>query len=250
MRLNGKRIVVTRAPHQADSLARLITDVGAVPILYPCIDIAPPADTRPLDDALRELSAFGWLIITSQNTVYALAERLHILGISPDWSQLNIAAVGTSTAEIVREVFGAEVALIPQPQTAEALANALKIVPCERVFLPQSARATDDLAKRLAQMGFIVTTATAYDNVIGQGGADVPAMLDAGQIDAITFTSASTVDRFAERLSPRAVPVELPVACIGSSTAEAAHRHGYHTVITPDTFALSDMLDALAGWFG
>lgn len=249
MSLQGKAVVVTRAPHQAGELARLLEDAGARAILYPCIDIAPPDDTDLLDDALRKLDTFDWLILTSQNTVVALEKRLIALRISPDWSQINIAAVGDSTADCVRETFGVGVDLMPEMQTAEALAEAFGAFEGGQIFLPQSARAGDGLAERLAKMGFSVTAVTAYDNVIGQGGDDVPALLDAGQIDAITFTSASTVERFAERLSPRDIPVNLPVVCIGSSTAEAARSAGYKTVIVPEVVGLREMVAALAGWF-
>lgn len=250
MSLQGKSIVVTRAPHQAGELARLLQSAGAEVILYPCIDIVPPDDTDFLDDALRKLDTFDWLILTSQNTVYALEKRLTFLGISPEWGHLKIAAVGASTAESVREKFGVTVDLMPETQTAEALAEALKSSPRGRTFLPHSARAGDDLAERLTQMNFKVTAVTAYDNVIGQGGADVPTLLDAGRIDAITFTSASTVERFAERLLPHNVPVNVPVVCIGASTAEAAERQDYQMVIVPEVVGLREMVAALMRHIG
>ncbi|HEY7092102.1 MAG TPA: uroporphyrinogen-III synthase, partial [Ktedonobacterales bacterium] len=67
--LQGKAIVVTRAPHQADALALLLAGAGAMPVFYPCVDIAPPNDPTPLDTALRAASAgdFDWLALTSAN---------------------------------------------------------------------------------------------------------------------------------------------------------------------------------------
>ncbi len=46
--LRGKRIVNTRALHQAADFDALLTKYGAVPISYPCIVIEPPADTTQL----------------------------------------------------------------------------------------------------------------------------------------------------------------------------------------------------------
>ncbi|MCX7671089.1 MAG: uroporphyrinogen-III synthase, partial [Anaerolineae bacterium] len=82
--LQGKRIAVTRAAHQAGELDDLLRRRGAEPLPYPCIAIAPPADTGPLDAALRELAAgaFDWLVLTSRNAVDVLADRLAALGLS------------------------------------------------------------------------------------------------------------------------------------------------------------------------
>ncbi|MCB0231019.1 MAG: uroporphyrinogen-III synthase, partial [Anaerolineae bacterium] len=61
---------------------------------YPCIAIAAPADTGPLDGALRDLAAgrFDWLVLTSSNAVTVLAERLHILAID------SLSASGAAVA--------------------------------------------------------------------------------------------------------------------------------------------------------
>ena len=71
MMLAGKRIVITRARHQAGAFADLLREHGAIPILYPCIAIIPPDDPAPLDEALAHLSAYDWMLITSANTVRA-----------------------------------------------------------------------------------------------------------------------------------------------------------------------------------
>jgi len=63
MSLAGKRVVNTRAAHQAAELDDLLRGRGAVPVSYPCIAIAPPADPAPLDAALRDAAAgasTGW----------------------------------------------------------------------------------------------------------------------------------------------------------------------------------------------
>ena len=58
--LVGKRVVITRAPHQADELAALLRERGAEALLYPCIDIAPPEDSAALDAALHTAANGGF----------------------------------------------------------------------------------------------------------------------------------------------------------------------------------------------
>src|SRR5262245_22252377 len=99
--LRDKRVVITRALHQAEEMAALLRERGAQPLLYPCIAITPPDDTRLLDTALKavERGGFDWLVLTSANTVYALDERLKALGLNVGaLANLRIAAIGRVTA--------------------------------------------------------------------------------------------------------------------------------------------------------
>ena len=55
--LEGKRILVMRAAHQAGKLSEGLRALGAVPVEVPVLEIQPPADPAPLDRALRILAA-------------------------------------------------------------------------------------------------------------------------------------------------------------------------------------------------
>lgn len=248
MSLEGKRIVVTRAAHQAESLANLLRDKGAIPIFYPCIAIYPVENSQELDAALKRIETYDYLLITSSNTAYALKQRLDALKLSPDFSRLKIAAIGESSAEAVTNFLGAEVAFMPEMQTGAALAQSLPIVNKMRVFLPQSTLANEEICQTLTERGAIVESITAYENHIGEGGANVPAMLKQGEIDALTFTSSSTVDYFLKRIAPQTA-FELPAAVIGSSTAKTAHGLGFQQLIMPDEYNLAAMLALLDEYF-
>ncbi len=228
MSLQGKRVVVTRAAHQAGELADLLRQRGAVPVLYPCIALVPPQDTTALDYVLRNLAAFDWLILTSANTVDILRLRAARLNIAP---RLKVAAVGAATAAALRDALGIEADFIPAVQTAEHLAEALPLRPGERVFLPQSAIARPHLRQILSERGAHVTAITAYKTTVGTGGEDVPYLLETGQIDALTFTSSSTVTHFVQRAGTVS---EVPAACIGAATAQTAREAGFGCVIAPD----------------
>ena len=70
--LANKRILVTRAAHQAGKLSEGLRAAGADPIEVPVLEIRPPASYDPLDMALRHLYGYDWLILTSANTVRAV----------------------------------------------------------------------------------------------------------------------------------------------------------------------------------
>ena len=175
--LSGKRIAVTRARHQAPPLAAIIRDFGGEPVAYPCIAIAPPADQRPLDDCLRRLAEFDWLLLTSGNTARAIAERLPALGIQLAATGIQAAAAGPATAAEARRRLSCEVQHVPAEYGAGHLARSLPLgEPC-RVLLPQSDLAGASAAAVLRARGADVTTVVAYRTIMGAGGADLPAMI-------------------------------------------------------------------------
>ena len=248
MSLKDKRIVITRAPHQVGKLVKMLKDKGAVSLIYPCIDIAPPEDTDELDEALHNLKAYDWLVLTSINTVLAIHRRMVALQIEMKRSNLKIAVVGTSTAGAIEELFGVKPDFVPEEYTGKALANTLPDHEKMRVFLPQSEIASMDTASILQSRGIDTTVVSAYKNIVGQEGEDIPSQLTENRIDALTFTSGSTVEGFVHRIEPL-IAYDLPVACIGTSTAEIARRYGFKNIIVPKKFTLEDMLTALEKHF-
>lgn len=246
--LTGKQVVITRTLHQTGELADLLIAHGAIPVLYPCIAIVPPTDTNLLDNALHQLADYDWLILTSSNTVMALAERLHSLKIVPDWRHISVAAVGDKTAALARDCLGVEVDFVPEKFTAEALATQIPIYSGTSILLPQSSIARTLVSDVLQAAGANITVVTAYETVIGQGGADVPALLQSKLIDALTFTSPSTVENFVLRIHPLPIP-DLPVVCIGTVTAEAARKAGFGHVVTSDYHTIEAMIDSLRRYF-
>ncbi|HZD48074.1 MAG TPA: uroporphyrinogen-III synthase, partial [Silvibacterium sp.] len=112
--LTGRRILVTRARHQAGQLSARLAELGAEVIEIPAIEILPPASWEPLDAALRNLHRYQWLIVTSANTVRSIRERLTALNLdTAGFSHLKIAAIGPSTAQVLRET-GLPVTLTPE----------------------------------------------------------------------------------------------------------------------------------------
>jgi uroporphyrinogen-III synthase len=254
--LVGKRVVNTRAVHQAKDLDQLLRQHGAIPLPYPCIAIAPPEDTNALDTALRALAAgaYTWMVLTSANTVRVLAQRLDSLGLTLQKEPtVMIAAVGTATAESARALLGLEANLMPAEFTAQALGNTLDLEAGTRVFLPQSAAARSTLAEELSKSGARVTAIDAYRTVLGSGGVELPALLDRHEVDAIVFASSSGVQNFVVRLAAEGgKPSNLGgvcIACIGPRTAETAQEHGLVVTIVPAVHTLEGVIEGLTGYY-
>lgn len=247
--LYGKHVVVTRAPHQAQEFAQMLEAAGAIPVLYPAIQVQSLEDTSALDDALTSLGDYDWLLVTSRNTVFVLWQRIKVLGVQPDLDGVSIAAVGPSTADAVKAYLGADVDLVPSEHIAEGLLTELPSMTGQRVLLPQSAIARPVITDELRSAGATVDAISAYETVMGTGGEDVPALLQKGRIDALTFTSASTVKHFALRVGGLADSQHIPAACIGPQTGDAAHEAGFEHVIMPEHYTLTGLTQALKAYF-
>ena len=139
MSLQGKKIVVTRAAHQADGLADMLADRGAEPLLFPCIGVEPPENPSILNNALRTIDRFDWLVLTSSNTVIALEKHLSKLGKEREiFDGLKVAAVGEQTAQTAADLLGITVDVLPdEQQSAEGLAAVLPNMEGLKVFLPR-----------------------------------------------------------------------------------------------------------------
>jgi uroporphyrinogen-III synthase/uroporphyrinogen III methyltransferase/synthase len=254
--LAGKRVVNTRAAHQAAELDALLRERGAEPVSYPCIDILPPEDSSALDEGLRGVAAgeYDWLVLTSENTTLSLAHRAEALGISPAaLNKVRVAVVGPKTAQAARALLGIEADLVPDEYVSEALAKSLKAQPISRIFLPQSSLARTVLEEELRSAGFEVTAVDAYRTVIGSGGADVPHLLAKRLVDAVIFTSESTGHYFVDRLDAeggaRADLQAVCLACIGRVTAAALARHGLKPTIMPATYTLEGLLTEMEHYY-
>ena len=78
----GRRVLVTRAAHQAGKLSEGLRALGAEPVEVAVLEIRAPERFDSLDAALRRLDGYDWLILASANAVRALAERAAALGIA------------------------------------------------------------------------------------------------------------------------------------------------------------------------
>lgn len=234
--LAGRRVVVTRARHQARGLIERLEAAGATVVEVPTIDVADPRDGGAALAEAAEAVDRGeheWVAFTSANA----ARRFLPLLRSPGRSR--VAAVGPGTAAVV-ESLGARCELVAEQAIAEELVGAFPSGP-GRVLVPQAEAARDALAEGLRAKGWTVTTVVAYRTVALSVSAAAAAAARAA--DAIAFTSASTVESFVGGAGLAALaPV---VACIGPRTADAARARGVEVTVVADDHTLDGVVAAL-----
>jgi uroporphyrinogen-III synthase len=254
--LGGRRIVVTRAREQAAELARALSARGAEPVLAPVIRIQPVDDLAALRAALAGLSAYRWVVFTSQNAVHIVFDRLVAWGLTPRvFAGTSVAAIGTATAESLAQR-GVTPALVPEEFVGEALAAALIASSGEslagaRVLVPSAADARDVLRDALAVQNAQVEVVPVYRTVAANGDfAPLSRDISARRIDAVTFTSSSTVKHFVQLLGRDVASSRGFVsATIGPVTAATARELGLAEVIEADPHTVPGLVDALVRRF-
>jgi uroporphyrinogen-III synthase len=250
--LAGRRILITRAPHQASELVDRLRALGAIPILIPTIEIAPPASFAALDAALTSLATYDWLVFTSANAVEAFHHRAQFLQLS----QLScpIAAIGPATERALHSI-GLTVDLLPPRFVAESLAESLVPEATGKSFLlVRAASARDTLPDALTAAGATVTIAEAYRNQIPQSSiAELEKLFNtpAHYPDAITFTSASTATNLAALLesSGLTLPAAILRASIGPITSRVLCDLGLPPQIEAEESTIPALVDALLHHF-
>ena len=211
--LGGCRVLVSRARKQAGALSSELRELGCEVIEIPFIEIRRPRSYQPLDDALRNLSDYDWLILTSVNGVEALFERMTKKRLEPSaLAHLKIAAIGPATKKAI-EQRGLTVTVTPKEYVAESVVSALRRrVKGKQVLLVRARVARDVIPRELKKAGAAVDVIEAYETVVPQSSAARLRTLladDRRRPHAITFTSSSTVRNFVQLLGLRSARAAL-----------------------------------------
>ena len=249
--LNGKRILITRAREQIEQLSRLLQSYGAQVIPFPTIEIAPPDDWQPMDEAIEKLDSYDWIIFTSVNGVKSFTQRLKDKGKGVDaLVGKKVCAIGPRTQGDL-EGMGLTVSFVPQEYRAEGVIDGLKArgIKGQKILIPRARGARKILPEALLEVGAVVNEVEAYQAVKpSKSNESLEATLKKG-IDVVTFTSSSTVRNFMELLSDRTVMNGIKVAVIGPITAETVRDYGLKPHIVPQKYTIPALVEAIVEYF-
>ena len=254
--LFGRRIVVTRARAQAGELSEKLQRLGAEVLEFPTIEVRPPEDYGPLDEAIRELDSFSWLIFTSVNGVEAFVERLahHGLDLRAVPRGARVAAIGPATAQRIREA-GLRVDVVPREFRAEALIEEVSgdALAGQRLLIPRARAAREILPDKLREAGAEVVVPPAYESIpFLQGKDKLTEKLEAGEVDCVTFTASSTVENFVRAFGAGEAArllADSRVVCIGPITADTARGRGIQVDAEAREYTISGLVEAVVDLF-
>ncbi len=253
--LAGRTILITRAREQSGEFASRLQDLGAEVIGFPTIEIVPPLIWEELDRAIDRLQFYDWVIFTSVNGVDFFWRRLSERMKKPRVpSTVKVCAIGPATAQQLQEK-GIQVDYTPKEFVAEAILQGFEKMALrgKRILLARVKQARDLLPKGLRRLGAEVEVVEAYRTVKPRGGARrLKHILANGKVDAIAFTSSSTVNHFVELLKKEDLKELLKgitIACIGPITAQTAESLGMTVHIQPQEYTIPALTQAISEYF-
>ena len=197
MALTEKKIIITRALEQTSEAREIFQKNGAEVFDLPSLVIGPPDDWAPLDDALKEIPTFDWIIFSSANGVRNVEDRMKEIGLSLSKisKTIQIAAVGRKTASLLSDM-DAKISFVPPSFVADSLVEHFPQNPKGlKLFIPRvQTGGRSILSDSFKSQGAKVTEVAAYESSCPK---DIPHetrdALNSGKIDIIAFTSGKTV---------------------------------------------------------
>lgn len=258
--LARKRIVVTRAPEQAEDLVHQLERLGAEVLLLPSVAFAEPEDPGPLDRAIESLGDFDWVLFTSQNAVRFFTQRCRVLGRmqgNDGWNSAGarplLAAVGPATADAAANQ-GLPVEFIASQFRGQALAEELAgRVVGKKVLLPRSDRAGADLPAALRAAGAEVADVVAYGTSLPDSLApDAADAIRRGEVDVVSFFSPSAFHNLVEAIgleTLRNLSGRVALAAIGPVTAGAIRDAGLLVEIEAREATAASLVATMSEYF-
>lgn len=253
--LAGRTVLVTRAPGQAGEFSKILRERGATVVEVPAIEIVAPLSWADADRAIDRLPGYDWLILTSTNAVEWFFRRVRERrgGLSC-LDGVRVCAVGPKTRAAI-EAAGIAVELQPSVYRAEVLIKEAGDGAWrgKRVLFPRAAEGREVIPEEMRRVGADLDLVTVYRTVPSPAGREqVRALLADGRVDAVTFTSGSTVKSFVSLLDPGqigGIPGRVAVACIGPVTADAARAAGLPVDALAGEATIPSLAAALEDYF-
>lgn len=244
-----KRVLVTRPRQQADGFMEGLKSAGFEPIFFPVIEIRPMKDNSQLDEAMKNLNKYEWVVFTSANAVevvFSLTPTPLLLG---EGQGVRVAAIGPKTADALRK-HNVEPGFVPEEYVAESILPGLGDLKNKWVLLPRAEIARKELPEAIVKAGGIAHEIVVYQTLpsaVDMNGLDA---LKSG-VDVITFTSASTVENFVavmrqNKLDPLNLPNNPLFACIGPITEQAAREEGIVNLIVAEEYTTEGLIKAIS----
>ncbi len=234
------KVLITRPRAQSESFGKTLQSAGFEPIYFPVIEIRPIEHNAELDDAIRNLAKYDWVVFTSANAVDVCS--LLLLGERPG---VRFAAIGPKTADALRK-HNIEPDFVPKEYVAEAILPGLGDLHEKRVLLPRAEIARPALPEAVLKAGGIAHEIVVYQTLPTEVDMEGLDALKSG-VDVVTFTSASTVQNFVAAarqngLDPSNLPNNPLFACIGPITEQAAREEGLTNLVVAKEYTTEGLI--------
>ena len=162
----------------------------------------------------------------------------------------RVGAIGPKTAQAF-ERHGIKPDAVADEFVGEDLARVVLERGAKRVLVVRALVARDALPDALREAGVSVDVVAAYQTRPGPAPARLRELVGERRVDAVLFTSSSTVDNVCAALGEdaRELLSRVSVASIGPITTKSLEARGITPSVTARTYTVEGLLDALSAHF-
>lgn len=242
------KILITRPRAQSESFGEALKMAGFEPIYFPVIEICPMENNTELDQALKNLNKYDWVVFTSVNAVDVVFDK-RSPRLKGEGLGVRFVAIGPKTAEALRK-HNIEPDFIPEEYVAEAILPGMGDLKNKWVLLPRAEIARKELPEAIVKAGGTAHEISVYKTLSTQPDFEGLTALKLG-VDVITFTSESTVENFVammrqNKLDPLNLPNNPLFACIGPITEQAARDEGLVNLVVAKEYTSEGLIQIIS----
>ena len=232
--LAGWRILVTRPRNLISQTAARLREKGAEVLELPAIRTEALSDEQRLYEAFDHLGNYQWIVFTSPTGVEIFFAEMQKRKLDiRSLGTAKIAAIGEGTKKKLAQ-HGLYADFLPSVYDGNTLGTELaaKLSGGEHILIPRAEKGNENLVRSLAEAGAIVDDVPTYRTLYEKSLLiDEKKEFEAGNINCVVFTSASTVKGFVEGTKGLDY-TKVKAACIGKQTKAAADAWGMETYMS------------------
>ena len=263
--LGGRQFLLTRPKENVSELAKRLREQGAQVLEVPAITTKAIEPNPELEMALKagvcaenqKNVSERWLVFSSPIGVRTFFKQLlnmdmDVRMLTPKNCTLKIAAIGSATKKELKN-YGLIADVTPAVFNARELGEAIAIVAAKdsEIIIVRAKEGSKELVPPLLDAGLLVQDIATYETVYEVNEVLLEAVKNAflnSEIDAVTFTSASTVKGFVNGL-PELDFSKVQAVCIGEQTAAEAEKYGMQIMISKEA-SMDSMMELVVEEFG
>jgi len=260
--LRGMVVAITRPVGYNTAMANLVKSLGGVPRLAPTVKIRPPEDIGRVEEFIRkathgDIDILIFMSVKSVRSLFQVAADARLKhNLLKALGDVIVVAIGNKTQDALR-LHSVEVKIVPHDHSSKGLLNSLSEIDLQglNIGIPRSSNADEIFRCVLEKRGAKVDEVTAYISEIPDSvgpALDLIKSLVRREVDAVTFTSASTGKNLFKIAEAHSLDDELRVglcdaivATIGPVTSKAFIEYGVHVDVISSEHSTEALILAL-----
>ncbi len=228
--LKGIKVASTRPKDRAVTLSDKLKAMGAEVFEYPCIETKSILNDEKIKQMLEKIKAFEWIVFTSPAGVnYVFQTLLENGKDSRIFGKNKFAVIGSATKKELLK-YGIKADLMPDIYSGIELGKALVKEKANNILLLRAENGGRTIIDIFENYNINYFDFHTYKTIFENDCADLQEKINNGEIDYVTFTSASTVKAFCNCI--KSGYDNFKGVCIGEMTANEAKKSGINTIIS------------------